>query len=173
MFAKEHNIQCLSDISFEEPTPAAVGKLETKRMRGCGVVASWAVMTVDFVCGLCGSSDAVMASVLCHQAQRHVAPGGRHTGPYHRPAGASVGRMRKGSGIKYVVHTLPSGLQRGRTVVSWAVTLVRTSSVPAHPTLDQAGLVHSAAGAGAHSAMEDVGVENTWQEDMALQHHVL
>jgi len=29
--------------------------------------------------------------------------------------------MCKGSGIKHVVHTLPSGLQRGRTVVSWAL----------------------------------------------------
>ena len=32
-----------------------------------------------------------------------------------------MGRMCKGPGIKHVVHTLLSGLQRGRTVVSWAL----------------------------------------------------
>jgi len=88
---------------------------------GCGVVAWCAVMAAVFACGRCGSSDAVMACVLRHQAHQHVAPRGHHTGPYNRPGGASVGQMCKGSGIKHVVHTLPSGLQRGRTVVSWSL----------------------------------------------------
>jgi len=39
-------------------------------------------------------------------------------------------------------------------------------SVPAHPTLCTAGSVPSAAGAG--SAMEDAGAENTFQEDMDM-----
>ena len=39
-------------------------------------------------------------------------------------------------------------------------------SVPAHPTFGTAGSVPSAAGAG--SAMEDAGAENTWQEDMDM-----
>jgi len=90
-------------------------------MRGCGVVAWCAVMAAVFLCGLCGSSDTVMASVLRHQAHQHVARSSHHTGPYNKLAGVSVGRMCKGPGIKHVVHTLPSGLQRGRTVVSWAL----------------------------------------------------
>ena len=36
-------------------------------MRGCGVVTWCAVMAAVFLCGLCGSSDTVMASVLRHQ----------------------------------------------------------------------------------------------------------
>jgi len=79
-------------------------------MRGCGVVAWCAIMAAVFVCGLRGSSDVIMAFVLRHQAHRHVARGGCHAGPYNRLAGASVGRMCKGSGIKHLVHTLPSGL---------------------------------------------------------------
>jgi hypothetical protein len=125
-------------------------------------------MAAVFVCGLCGSSDAVMSSVMRHQQRSHVARGGRHTGPYHRPAGGSVGRMCKGSGIKHVVHTLPSGLQRGRTVVSWAVAPVTAPSVPARGTLGAAGSDDSPAAAGAHSAMQDAGAENTWQEDMDM-----
>mmetsp|Transcript_86009 Transcript_86009/g.125831 ORF Transcript_86009/g.125831 Transcript_86009/m.125831 type:complete len:96 (-) Transcript_86009:558-845(-) len=76
--------------------------------------------------------------------------------------------MCKGSGIKHVVHTFPSGLQRGRTVVSWAVAPVTAPSVPARGTLGGAGSDDSAAAAGAHSAMEDAGAENTWQEDMDM-----
>jgi len=105
-------------------------------MRGCGVVAWCAVMATVFLCRLCGSSDAVMASVPRHQAHRHIARGGRHTGPYNRPAGASVGRMCKGSGIKHVVHTLPSGVQRGRTVVSWALA-ERHQSLHTRPCAQQ------------------------------------
>jgi len=63
-----------------------------------------------------------------------------HTVPYQRPAGepAPVGRMCKGSGIKYVVHTLQSDLQRGCAVVTWAVAPVRKPPVPAHLTLGRA-----------------------------------
>ena len=39
-------------------------------MRGS---AAWVIMAAVFVCGLCGSSDAVMASVLRHQQRSHVA----------------------------------------------------------------------------------------------------
>jgi len=111
-----------------------------------------------------------MASVLLHQQHSHVARGGRHTGPYQTPAGASalVRQMCKGSGIKYVVHTLPSGLKRGCTVVTWAVTPIREPSVPADLTLGGACSVHSTAGASAHSTMEDMDAENTWQEDQDM-----
>ena len=63
-----------------------------------------------------------------------------HIGPYQRPARgpAPVGRMCKGSGIKYVVHTLQSDLQRGCAVVTWAVAPVRKPPVPAHLTVGQA-----------------------------------
>ena len=49
-----------------------------------------------------------------------------------------MGRMCKGSGIKYVVHTLQSDLQRGCAVVTWAVAPVRKPPVPAHLTVGQA-----------------------------------
>eukprot|EP00277_Geminigera_cryophila_P041456 CAMPEP_0173096222 /NCGR_PEP_ID=MMETSP1102-20130122/32688_1 /TAXON_ID=49646 /ORGANISM="Geminigera sp., Strain Caron Lab Isolate" /LENGTH=66 /DNA_ID=CAMNT_0013986849 /DNA_START=1 /DNA_END=198 /DNA_ORIENTATION=- len=37
--------------------------------------AAWVIMVAVFVCGLCGSSDAVMSSVLRHQQRSHVARG--------------------------------------------------------------------------------------------------
>ena len=40
------------------------------RMRGS---AAWVIMAAVFVCGLCGSSDAVMSSVLRHQQRSHGA----------------------------------------------------------------------------------------------------
>ena len=124
IFFKEHK-----NIVLKESMIIAIALEELLwRMRGS---AAWVFMVAVFVCGLCGSSDAVMAPVLRHQQRSHVARGGHHTGPHHRPARGSVGRMCKGSGIKYVVHTLPSGLQRGRTVVSWAVAPVTAPSVPA------------------------------------------
>jgi len=65
-------------------------------MCGHGAVASWAVMATVFVFGLCGNSEAVVASVQSHHHQRsHIAHGGCHTGQYQRPARASelVGQM--------------------------------------------------------------------------------
>jgi len=105
MFFKEHN-NILLQLSIVITSGSALEE-SLWRMRGS---AAWVIMAAVFVCGLFGSSDAVMSSVLRHQQRSHVARGGRHTGPYHRPAGGSVGRMYKGSGIKHVVHTLPSGL---------------------------------------------------------------
>ena len=75
-----------------------------------------------------------------------------------------MGLMCKGSRSKHLVHTLPSGLQKSRNVVLWAVTPAGMPSVPANPTLGTAGSVPSAAGAG--SVMKDAGAENAWQKDM-------
>jgi len=57
--------------------------------------------------------------------------------------------------------------QRGSAVVKWAVAPIRKPPVLAHLTLGR-GIVHSAAAAGAHSAMEDVGAGNTGQEDQDM-----
>jgi len=59
--------------------------------------------------------------------------------------------------------------QRGSAVVKWAVAPIREPPVLAHLTLGR-GTVHSAAGAGAHSAMEDVGAGNTVLEDQDMPH---
>ena len=61
-FPKEHNIQCLPDISFEEPTPLGATS-KNRKMRGCGVVDWWAVMAAVFVChGSRRTADPVMGS---------------------------------------------------------------------------------------------------------------
>jgi len=77
--------------------------------------------------GLQMPNHAIMALVLRHLQQSHPGCMGCHGFPCQRLARGSdlVPRMCKGSGIKYVVHTLLSGLQRGHAAVIWAVTTMR------------------------------------------------
>jgi len=66
IFFKEHKIIVLKESMIITNT------LEESlwRMRGS---AAWVIMAAVFVCGLCGSSDAVMSSVLCRYIRCQVA----------------------------------------------------------------------------------------------------
>jgi len=117
-------------------------------------LSMWTVWVFRRCHGLCSSPPGPLTRCALWLSYRVMQQAGRSV------SGANVQRLWDQACGAYVAEWPTERLH------SCFVGSCGLSSVPAHTTLGTAGLVPSAAGAG--SAMEDVGAENTWEEDMDM-----
>ena len=114
-------------------------------------------MVCLFVCAGCGQSEACMELFRRHQLRC------RAPSPYARPgSGVSAGGQRgircAGSGIQQIVHPAPTGLNRARPIVTWAIT----------PAGASANVPQVAGKTPAPGSIQGSCAALTWQEELDM-----